>query len=73
MGHIGQKGKQRMEKVIDKSQAYEAYRLAWDDIAKLLSDQIKLFWAEGFFCVCGRRIKDTGAPVHCMGCFRLLI
>lgn len=30
-----------MEKVIDKSQAYEAYRLAWDDIAKLLSDQIK--------------------------------
>lgn len=28
-------------KVIDKSQAYEAYRLAWDDIAKLLSDQIK--------------------------------
>lgn len=41
MGHIGQKGKQSMEKVIDKSQAYEAYRLAWDDIAKLLSDQIK--------------------------------
>ena len=30
-----------MEKVIDKSRAYEAYRLAWDDIAKLLSDQIK--------------------------------
>ena len=41
MGHIGRKGKQSMEKVIDKSQAYEAYRLAWDDIAKLLSDQIK--------------------------------
>ena len=33
----------------------------------------RLFWAEDFFCVCGRRIKDTGAPVHCMGCFRLLI
>ena len=32
----------------------------------------RLFWAEGFFCVCGRRIKDTGVPVHCMGCFRLL-
>ena len=30
-----------MEKVIDKSRAYETYRLAWDDIAKLLSDQIK--------------------------------
>lgn len=41
MGHIGRKGKQSMEKVIDKSQAYETYRLAWDDIAKLLSDQIK--------------------------------
>lgn len=41
MGHIGRKGKRSMEKVIDKSQAYEAYRLAWDDIAKLLSDQIK--------------------------------
>ena len=41
MGHIGQKGKQSMEKVIDKSRAYETYRLAWDDIAKLLSDQIK--------------------------------
>lgn len=31
MGHIGRKGKQSMEKVIDKSRAYEAYRLAWDD------------------------------------------
>ena len=41
MGHIGRKGKWSMEKVIDKSRAYEAYRLAWDDIAKLLSDQIK--------------------------------
>lgn len=41
MGHIGRKGKQSMEKVIDKSRAYEAYRLAWDEIAKLLSDQIK--------------------------------
>ena len=41
MGHIGRKGKQSMEKVIDKSRAYETYRLAWDDIAKLLSDQIK--------------------------------
>lgn len=41
MGHIGQKGNQSMEKMIDKSRAYEAYRLAWDDIAKLLSDQIK--------------------------------
>lgn len=41
MGHIGRKGKRSMEKVIDKSRAYEAYRLAWDDIAKLLSDQIK--------------------------------
>ena len=30
-----------MEKMIDKSRAYETYRLAWDDIAKLLSDQIK--------------------------------
>ena len=38
MGHIGRKGKQSMEKVIDKSRAYEAYHLAWDDIAKLLSD-----------------------------------
>ena len=41
MGHIGRKGKRSMENVIDKSRAYEAYRLAWDDIAKLLSDQIK--------------------------------
>lgn len=41
MGHIGRKGKRSMEKVIDKSRAYETYRLAWDDIAKLLSDQIK--------------------------------
>ena len=41
MGHIGQKGNQSMEKMIDKSRAYETYRLAWDDIAKLLSDQIK--------------------------------
>ena len=30
-----------MEKLIDKSRAYETYRFAWDDIARLLSDQIK--------------------------------
>ena len=41
MGHIGQKGNQSMEKMIDKSRAYETYRFAWDDIAKLLSAQIK--------------------------------
>ena len=41
MDHIGQKGRQRMKKVIDKTRVYETYRLAWDDIAKLLSDQIK--------------------------------
>ncbi len=38
MGHIGQKGKQSMKKMIDKNRAYETYRLVWDDIAKLLSD-----------------------------------
>ena len=37
-----------MEKVIDKSRAYEAYRLAWDDIAKLLSDQIKAILGRRF-------------------------
>ena len=41
MDHIGQKGNQNMEKLIDKSRAYETYRFAWDDIARLLSDQIK--------------------------------
>ena len=41
MDHIGQQGRQSMKKVIDKTRVYETYRLAWDDIAKLLSDQIK--------------------------------
>ena len=63
MGHIGRKGKQSMEKVIDKSQAYEAYRLAWDDIAKLLSDQIKrLFWAEGFLLRVAGGSRILGRP-----------
>lgn len=48
MGRIGQKGTQSMEKVIDKSQAYESYRLAWDDIAKLLSDRIKAILGRRF-------------------------
>ena len=73
MGHIGQKGKQSMEKVIDKSQAYEATDLRGMISQSCCQIRSRLFWAEGFFCVCGRRIKDTGAPVHCMGCFRLLI
>lgn len=48
MGRIGQKGKQSMEKMIDKNRAYETYRLVWDDIAKLLSDQIKAILGRRF-------------------------
>ncbi len=47
MGHIGQKGKQSME-IMNKNRAYETYRLAWDDIAKLLSDQIKMILGRRF-------------------------
>lgn len=73
MGHIGRKGKRSMEKVIDKSQAYEAYRLAWDDIAKLLSDQIKAVLGRRFLLRVWPEDQGYWAPVHCMGCFRLLI
>ncbi len=38
-----------MEKMIDKNWAYETYRLVWDDIAKLLSDQIKAILDRRFF------------------------
>lgn len=48
MGHIGQKGKQRMEKIMSKIQAYETYRFVWDDIAKLLSDRIKAILGRRF-------------------------
>ena len=47
MGHIGQKGKQSME-IMNKNQEYETYRLTWDDIAKLLSDQIKMILGRRF-------------------------
>ncbi len=49
MGRIGQKGKPSMENMIDKNRAYETYRLVWDDIAKLLSDQIKAILDRRFF------------------------
>ena len=47
MGHIGQKGKRSME-IMNKNRAYETYRLAWDDIAKLLSNQIKAILGRRF-------------------------
>jgi hypothetical protein len=37
-----------MEKTIEKNRAYETYRLVWDDIAKLLSDQIKALLGRRF-------------------------
>ena len=47
MGHIGQKGKQSME-IMNENRAYETYRLTWDNIAKLLSDQIKMILGRRF-------------------------
>ncbi len=37
-----------MEKMIGKNRAYESYRLVWDDIAKLLSDQVKAILGRRF-------------------------
>ena len=48
MGRIGQKGKRSMEKMIDKNRAYKTCHLVWDDIAKLLSDQIKTILGRRF-------------------------